>query len=300
MFALLGGVGACERPSRDNSTVMTPQLYVQQKAASSGSSFYYAFLFLPAQRRAAITAFYAFCREVDDVVDEVSDPGVASTKLAWWRNEVHQAFAGHPQHPVMQALWPLCGEFGIEEAMLQSVIEGCEMDLTQTRYLDYPNLTRYCHLVAGVVGEVSARIFGQTDPATTAYAHTLGLAFQLTNIIRDVGEDALRGRIYLPVTELQQFDVKAHELLNRMDSARFQALMQFQAQRAHDLYDQALNLLPAQDWQTQKPGLMMASIYRTLLREIEAKNFPVLHQRVALTPLRKLWLAWKMQALGRF
>lgn len=279
---------------------MTPQQYVQQKAASSGSSFYYAFLFLPPQRRAAITAFYAFCREVDDVVDEVSDPSVAQTKLAWWRNEVHQAFAGHPQHPVMQALQPLYAEFGIEETMLQSVIEGCEMDLTQTRYLDYPNLSRYCHLVAGVVGEVSARIFGQTDPATTVYAHTLGQAFQLTNIIRDVGEDALRGRIYLPVSELQQFDVKAHEVLNRLDSDRFQALMQFQAQRAHALYDQALSQLPTADWQTQKPGLMMASIYRTLLREIEAQKFPVLQQRVALTPLRKLWLAWKMQALGRF
>jgi phytoene synthase len=279
---------------------MTPQQYVQEKAASSGSSFYYAFLFLPPERRAAITAFYAFCREVDDVVDEVSDPGVANTKLAWWRNEVHQAFEGQPHHPVMQALQPLCATFGIQEALLQSVIEGCEMDLSQTRYLDYPSLTRYCHLVAGVVGEVSAKIFGQSDEVTTQYAHTLGQAFQLTNIIRDVGEDALRGRIYLPVSELQQFDVKAHEILNRVDSDRFQSLMQFQAQRAHALYDQALSLLPAQDWRQQKPGLMMASIYRTLLREIEAQRFPVLKQRVALTPLRKLWLAWKMQALGRF
>jgi phytoene synthase len=279
---------------------MTPQQYVQEKAASSGSSFYYAFLFLPPERRAAITAFYAFCREVDDVVDEVSDPGVASTKLAWWRNEVHQAFQGQPHHPVMQALQPLCANFGIEEALLQSVIEGCEMDLSQTRYLDYPSLSRYCHLVAGVVGEVSAKIFGQSVDATTQYAHTLGQAFQLTNIIRDVGEDALRGRIYLPVSELQQFDVKAHEILNRVDSDRFQSLMQFQAQRAHALYDQALSLLPAQDWRQQKPGLMMASIYRTLLREIEAQRFPVLKQRVSLTPLRKLWLAWKMQALGRF
>lgn len=279
---------------------MTPQDYVQQKASASGSSFYYAFLFLPPQRRAAITAFYAFCREVDDVVDEVTDPGVAASKLAWWHNEVHQAFAGKPNHPVTQALMPLVAEFGIEEASLQSVIEGCEMDLTQTRYLDYPNLTRYCHLVAGVVGEVSAKIFGQTDSETTAYAYKLGQAFQLTNIIRDVGEDALRGRIYLPVNELQQFDVKAHEILNRLDSARFQALMQFQAVRAHALYDEALALLPADDWKHQKPGLMMASIYRTLLREIEARKFPVLTQRVTLTPLHKLWLAWKMQALGRF
>jgi len=279
---------------------MTPQDYVQQKASASGSSFYYAFLFLPPPRRAAITAFYAFCREVDDVVDEVSDPGVAASKLAWWHNEVRQAFAGKPNHPVTQALMPWVAEFKLEEAALQSVIEGCEMDLTQTRYLDYPNLMRYCHLVAGVVGEVSAKIFGQTDAETTAYAHKLGQAFQLTNIIRDVGEDALRGRIYLPVTELQQFDVKAHEILNRVDSERFQALMQFQAQRAHALYDEALALLPASDWTHQKPGLMMASIYRTLLREIETQKFPVLKQRVALTPLRKLWLAWKMQALGRF
>ncbi len=279
---------------------MTPQDYVQQKASASGSSFYYAFLFLPPPRRAAITAFYAFCREVDDVVDEVSDPGVAASKLAWWRNEVRQTFAGTPNHPVTQALMPWLAEFGIKEADLQSVIEGCEMDLTQTRYLDYPNLTRYCHLVAGVVGEVSAKIFGQTDASTTAYAHKLGQAFQLTNIIRDVGEDALRGRIYLPVSELQQFDVKAHEVLNRLGSERFQTLMQFQAARAHALYDEALALLPPTDWKHQKPGLMMASIYRTLLREIELQKFPVLTQRVALTPLRKFWLAWKMQALGRF
>ena len=278
---------------------MTPEQYVQQKAVASGSSFYYAFLFLPAPRRAAITAFYAFCREVDDVVDEMVDAGVAATKLAWWKGEVAQAFAGQPSHPVMKALMPHTADYGIQARHLQAVIDGCQMDLEQTRYLDYPNLQRYCHLVAGVVGEVAARIFGQTEPATTEYAHTLGQALQLTNIIRDVGEDALRGRIYLPVSELQQFDVKAHEILKRGYSERFTALMQFQAQRAHGLYDQALALLPAADRRAQKPGLMMASIYRTLLREIEAENFQVLHQRIKLTPVRKLWLAWKVQALGR-
>jgi len=279
---------------------MSPQDYVQQKAAASGSSFYYAFLFLPPERRAAITAFYAFCREVDDVVDEVSDPGVAATKLAWWQKEVQQAFADQPSHPVMQALMPHAAAFGIQSRHLMAVIEGCQMDLQQTRYLDYPGLQRYCHLVAGVVGEVAARIFGQTDEATTRYAHTLGLAFQLTNIIRDVGEDALRGRIYLPIDELQRFDVKAQELLQRQYSQRFSELMKFQAERAHALYDEAMDLLPSADRRSQKPGLMMASIYRTLLREIEASDFQVLHQRIALTPLRKLWLAWKMQALGRF
>jgi 15-cis-phytoene synthase len=277
---------------------MTPEQYVQQKAAASGSSFYYAFLFLPKPRRAAITAFYAFCREVDDVVDEVSDPSVARTKLAWWQTEVAQAFAGEPHHPVMRALMPLVKEFSIEQHHLLAVIEGCQMDMEQTRYLDYPGLQRYCHLVAGIVGEVAAQIFGQTQPQTTAYAHTLGQAFQLTNIIRDVGEDALRGRIYLPVSELQQFDVKAHELLKRSYSERFAALMKFQAERAHSLYDQAMALLPEQDRRAQKPGLMMASIYRTLLREIEKDKFQVLHQRISLTPLRKFWLAWKVQALG--
>jgi phytoene synthase len=277
---------------------MTPQDYVQQKAAASGSSFYYAFLFLPKPRRAAITAFYAFCREVDDVVDDMVDASVASTKLAWWQGEVAKAFAGQPTHPVMQALMPLVADYKIEQRHLQSVIEGCQMDLSQTRYLDYPGLQRYCHLVAGVVGEVAANIFGQTDPGTTAYAHKLGQALQLTNIIRDVGEDALRGRIYLPVNELQQFDVKAHELLKRSYSDRFTALMKFQAQRAQGLYDEALALLPEADRRAQKPGLMMASIYRDLLREIERDNFQVLHQRVSLTPLRKLWLAWKVQALG--
>ena len=282
---------------------MTPQQYVQQKAAASGSSFYYAFLFLPRPRRAAITAFYAFCREVDDVVDEATDLGVASTKLAWWRQEVQRAFAGEPSHPVMRALMPLAADHGIEARQLLAVIEGCQMDLEQTRYLDYAGLQRYCHLVAGIVGEVAAGIFGQTDPRTTAYAHKLGLALQLTNIIRDVGEDALRGRVYLPIDELQRFDVRAHELLRRQGDAgfpeRFTALMRFQAERAHAAYDEALALLPEADRLAQKPGLMMASIYRTLLREIERDGFAVLHQRVSLTPLRKLWLAWRVQALGR-
>ena len=278
---------------------MNAQEYVQEKAVASGSSFYYAFLFLPKPRRNAITAFYAFCREVDDVVDGVNDPTVAQAKLAWWQAEVAQSFAGKPSHPVMQALAPCIGPYGIEQAQLQAVIDGCRMDLMQTRYLDFPALQQYCHLVAGVVGEVTARIIGQSDPGTTDYAHRLGLAFQLTNIIRDVGEDAMRGRIYLPMSELQQFDVKAHEVLNRKYSDRFIALMRFQAERALRLYDEALALLPAADRRSQKPGLMMASIYRTLLREIERDGFQVLHQRVSLTPLRKLWLAWRVQALGR-
>ena len=272
---------------------MTPEQYVQDKAAKSGSSFYYAFLFLPPPRRAAITAFYAFCREVDDVVDEVHDPSVAATKLAWWRKEVAMSFGGQPSHPVMKALMPHAAVFDIRAEHLVAVIEGCQMDLDQSRYLDFAGLARYCHLVAGVVGEVASGIFGRTEPATVQYAHKLGLAMQLTNIIRDVGDDARRGRIYLPVSELQQFEVKAQEVLNRGYSDRFTQLMRFQAERAHLVYDEALALLPDVDRRSQKPGLMMANIYRTLLREIEADNFQVLHQRTSLTPLRKLWIAMR-------
>ena len=278
---------------------MTPERYVEEKAAKSGSSFYYAFLFLPPPRRAAITAFYAFCREVDDVVDEVSDPSVAAAKLAWWRNEVASGFAGRPSHPVMQALMPHAAAYDIRVEQLLAVIEGCQMDLDQSRYLDYTALARYCHLVAGVVGEVAAGIFGRTQEATSAYARQLGLAMQLTNIIRDVGDDARRGRIYLPVSELKQFGVTAQEVLNRGYSERFTALMKFQAERANRCYDEAFSLLPEADARAQKPGVMMANIYRTLLREIEADNFQVLHQRTSLTPLRKLWIAMRTNWRGR-
>ena len=281
---------------------MTPDEYCASRAARSGSSFYYSFRLLPGDRRRAITALYAFCREVDDVVDEVHDPEVARAKLAWWRQEVQVAFAGQASHPVTQALMPLAAQFGIEPRHLLAVIEGCQIDLQQTRFLDYAGLQHYCHLVAGVVGEVASGIFGRTDERTVQYAHRLGLAMQLTNIIRDVGDDARRGRIYIPVSELQQFDVRAQEILKRDApwgySDRFEALMRFQAERAHRLYDEALALLPEADRRAQRPGVMMANIYRTLLREIEADGFRVLHQRTSLTPLRKLWIAWRTHWRG--
>jgi 15-cis-phytoene synthase len=282
---------------------MTPEKYVQDKAAQSGSSFYYAFMFLPPPKRAAITAFYAFCREVDDVVDDTIDGGVAATKLAWWRQEVASAFAGEATHPVTKALMPHTQPNRITAAHLSAVIDGCQMDLEQTRYLDFAALQRYCHLVAGIVGEVAATIFGRTTEQTVRYAHTLGQALQLTNIIRDVGDDARRGRIYLPIDEMQRFEVKASEILMRQApwgySDRFTALMRFQAERAHRTYDDALALLPDADRDAQRPGLMMANIYRTLLREIEGDGFRVLHQRTSLTPLRKLWIAARTQWRGR-
>jgi 15-cis-phytoene synthase len=272
---------------------MTPDEYCQRKAAASGSSFYYSFLFLPPERRRAITALYAFCREVDDVVDETSDAQLAATKLAWWRVELGKLFAGNPEHPVTKALAPHLQPFAITQEKLSDIIDGMEMDLTQTRYLDWPGLERYCYRVASVVGLLAAGIFGYRDERTLDYARNLGLAFQLTNIIRDVGEDARKNRIYLPMADLKQFGVPAADILQARETPEFRRLMSFEAARAREHYEKAMQALPAEDRKPQRPGLIMAAIYRALLEEIERDGFRVLTQRTSLTPLRKLWIAWK-------
>lgn len=282
---------------------MTPDEYCQNTAAQSGSSFYYAFRFLPDARRRAITAFYAFCREVDNVVDEVADPSVAKLKLSFWRREVDGLFAGEPQHPVMQALAPHVESMWLPQSALHTVIDGMQQDLEKTRYLSFDELEQYCYKVAGVVGEVSARIFGMTtpeNPSTLSYARAMGEALQLTNIIRDVGEDARRGRIYLPQEDLQKFGVSASAIL-RCDpkaSGDFQALMTHQYTRAVAAYERAHNTLPSEDRRAQRAGLAMGAIYRALLEEIRRDGFRVLEHRVALTPIRKLWLAWKTVAFA--
>ncbi len=265
--------------------------YCQDKAAASGSSFYYSFLFLPPERRQAITALYAFCREVDDVVDECNDPNLAENKLDWWRGEVAAMSEGRASHPVTQALKDVSTRFDLPVEQLLEIIDGMQMDLQIARYPDFRNLQLYCYRVASVVGLLSAGIFGYQDRQTLKYAHDLGMAFQLTNIIRDVGEDARRGRIYLPIDELQRFEVPAGDLLEANHSERFAALMEFQYQRAESFYEKAFAQLPAVDRKAQRPGLVMASIYRTLLAEIRADGFQVLDRRTSLTPLRKVWLA---------
>ncbi|HPE03203.1 MAG: presqualene diphosphate synthase HpnD [Thauera sp.] len=270
---------------------MNPHDYCQDKAAKSGSSFYYSFMFLPPERRQAITALYAFCREVDDVVDECHDLSLAQTKLEWWRQEVGRVYAGTPTHPVGHALKDVIKGFRLPQEQLFEIIDGMAMDLSQTRYLDFKGLQLYCYRVASVVGLLAAEIFGYQDRQTLKYAHDLGLAFQLTNIIRDVGEDARRGRIYLPIEDLQRFEVPAKDLLEARYSDAFRELMAFQAERAEKFYDQAFAQLPAIDRKAQRPGLVMAAIYRTLLREIAADGFLVLDRRTSLTPLRKVWLA---------
>jgi len=273
---------------------MSPQEYCQSKAATSGSSFYYSFMFLPKPRREAITALYAFCREVDDIADECHEPDIARAKLAWWRNEVSNLYAGHPQHPVTKALAPAVQTYNLNEEHFQEIIDGMQMDLEQNRYIDFKQLQLYCYRVASVVGLLSASIFGYSDRKTLKYAHDLGLAFQLTNIVRDVGEDARRDRIYLPLDELAKFDVTENDMLQGRESEQVRNLLEFQIERAESYYERAFAELPARDRKAQRTGLVMAAIYRSLLHEIKSGGGEkVLNARIALTPLRKLWIAWK-------
>jgi phytoene synthase len=272
---------------------MTPEQYCQHKAAQSGSSFYYSFLFLQPERRRAITALYAFCREVDDVVDECTDVQLARTKLAWWRAELVSMYQGKPSHPVTQSRAEATHSYNLPQELLMEIIDGMEMDLSQTRYADFKALHLYCYRVASVVGLLAAEIFGYEDRRTLKYAHDLGLAFQLTNIIRDVGEDARLGRIYLPADELVRFGVPVEDILHARYSNAFSSLMEFQIERAESLYEQAFAQLPAQDRRAQRPGLVMAAIYRALLHEIRRDGCRVLDRRTALTPVRKLWIAWR-------
>jgi phytoene synthase len=272
---------------------MTPEQYCQEKAANSGSSFYYSFLFLPLEKRRAITAVYAFCREVDDVVDECSDAVVARMKLNWWRDELRRTYEGDPQHPVARALQPIVNQYALPQEYFLEIIDGMEMDLDQTRYATFKDLALYCYRVAGVVGLISAEIFGYEDRKTLKYAVDLGTAFQLTNILRDVREDALRGRIYIPDEELVRHGVTAETLRDGPMTEEVRDLLSAQADRAHHYYKQAFEKLPDGDRFSQRSGLIMAEVYLALLTRIEAENFPVLEKRVRLSPWRKLWIAWR-------
>ena len=269
---------------------MTPDEYCEDRAAASGSSFYYSFRFLPKDKRRAITALYAFCREVDDVVDECTDANVARTTLNWWRNEVDSLYNGKPQHPVSQALAPIVTQFNLSQEHFLEIIDGMEMDLEQARYPDFKSLQLYCYRVASVVGLLAAEIFGYTDRKTLKYAHDLGIAFQLTNIIRDIGEDARRNRIYIPMDELQQFGVSAADILNSNETDSFQKLMAFQIERAQRYFQQAIDQLPAVDRKSQRTGLIMAAIYQATLGEVIASGCHVLKERVSLGTGYKLWL----------
>jgi phytoene synthase len=274
---------------------MTPQQYCQQKTAKSGSSFYYSFMFLSKQKREAITALYAFCREVDDIADECTELHIAQVKLNWWRSEIENLYQNKPTHPVSKALLIPIKTYHLDAEHFNEIIDGMEMDLNFNRYEDFKQLQLYCYRVASVVGLLSAQIFGFNNRKTLKFAHDLGMAFQLTNIIRDVGEDARRNRIYLPLDELAKFNVTEDDILHSRESDAVKQLLDHQIERAESYYDRALNELPDEDRKSQRVGLMMAAIYRTLLREIKADGAQkVLNSRTSLGALRKISLAFNV------
>lgn len=272
---------------------MTPEKYCQQKTAKSGSSFYYSFLLLPESRRKAITALYAYCREVDDVVDECREPQVALVKLNWWREEVGRLFQKRPRHPVTRALLEPVERFNLPEEYFLEVLDGMAMDLAQHSYTDFKSLQLYCYRVAGVVGLMAAEIFGYTDRRTLDYAQNLGLAFQLTNIIRDIREDGQRQRLYLPLDELVPYGLTQQDLWQSSPSEAVLPLLRFQVSRARNFYKKAIESLPDSDRYAQRSGLAMAAIYLEVLERIRQNPLAVFNQRVSLSPLRKLWLTWR-------
>ena len=274
--------------------------YCRQKAAESHSSFLSGFRFLSVEKRNAITVLYAFCRELDDVVDGCTDPNVAQITLNWWRSDLEKVFNNEmPEHPVHQALKDIRASFDLPKNEFEALIDGMQMDLEQARYGSFDELKLYCHRVAGVVGCLIARILGFSNPKTLEYAEKMGLALQLTNIIRDVGEDARQGRIYLPIEEMQKFDVPANVIMQCKPTDNFAKLMQFQVNRARETYREAMLLLPAVDKKSQKVGLIMAAIYYALLNEIDrdgAQN--VLTYKIAIPSPRKKRIALKTWLFG--
>lgn len=269
--------------------------YCAQKVAQSGSNFYYSFLFLPPTQRTAITAVYAFCREVDDIVDECTNPEIAAQKISWWATEIDRVFNGSPQHPVGIALTQAIKHYPLQRVWLDEILQGMNMDLHYQGYATIEDLQLYCHCVASTVGMLAATIFGYENPNTLIYARQLGLALQMVNIIRDVGEDARRGRIYIPEDKLQEFSIAPQEILNLQlaNGKSFEALMSNLAQQAKNYYDSAINHLAPEDRHKQRSGLIMAKIYFTILQEIERSKFAVLQQKISITPIRKLWVAWR-------
>lgn len=272
---------------------MKPIDYCREKVSSSGSSFYFAFQFLPARERDGITALYAFCREVDDVVDQLREPDVARMKLGWWRGEIARLFDGTPQHPVTRALAEVRAYAPLEKRWFDEIIDGMAMDLDHDGFETFDDLLLYCWRAAGVVGLLSAAIFGYDDPDTEEYAQHLGTAFQLTNIIRDVAEDAQRGRVYLAREDLRRHGVEVDDLTAAKTSPALAAALTEYGARARDYYNRAFAALPARDRYRQRSGIMMATIYSRLLARIERRGYHVLEKRVALNPLHKLWLAWR-------
>ncbi|WP_309476995.1 presqualene diphosphate synthase HpnD [Trinickia acidisoli] len=267
--------------------------YCARKAAPEGSSAYYALRQAPAARRPLLTALFALRRELEETVKDTSDPTVGRTKLAWWQKETAALTAGQPSHPVSQALAAHCDDIEGEAPMLHRLVAGFEMDLDQARYLDFANLARYIERVGGAFACAVARVTAHEPQRTGEWAPALGNALMLAQFVQELGNDARHGRIYLPIDELQRYGVTAAELINRKYSPAFSELMRFQTNRAREALRAALAGIPATERATQRTLRAQSAMSLALLDEIERDNFQVLHQRIALTPIRKLWIAWR-------
>jgi phytoene synthase len=262
----------------------------------SGSNFYYAFRMLPLEKRRAIYALYSFCRVVDDCVDE--QDGEGEPGLRRWLEEVQRCYAGRPGTELGRELAEALFQFPIPRGCFEDIVAGCRMDLTVRRYAAYADLRVYCERVASAVGLASIEIFGYADPATRQYATELGVALQLTNIIRDVGSDAARGRLYLPLEDLERFGVSEAELMapDGRPRAQVQDLLAFEAERAREQYGRARALLPAADRHAMLPAEVMGAVYRDLLEEIARRGYPISGPKVTLSRPRRAWIALRTLA----
>jgi phytoene synthase len=274
---------------------------VERYTRKSGTSFYYSFLFLPRAKRQGIFAVYAFCRAVDDAVDESPDPGEAARKLEQWEKEIGNAYRGEPETAVGRAVAETVQRFDIPRRHFQEVIAGVRMDLERNRYQTFEDLRPYCDRVAGAVGLICVRIFGVTGERADEYARNLGTGLQLINIMRDVGGDAARGRIYLPKAELERFGVTEDEILENRYTPRFAALMSHQAERARSFLTRADASAFGRKRALLFPAEAMGAIYAALLRNIEKADYNVFDQRIRVGRMKKIAivLSLRLRALRR-
>ncbi len=272
---------------------------VSRLTRKSRSNFYYAFLLLPRAQREAMYAVYAFCRIVDDVVDAGGDPEAQRRALAHWRREVAGCFDGTPEEPVTQRLAQAVRAFPIPRAALEEIISGVEMDLDRSRYETFDELYPYCYRVASAVGLCCIEIFGYADPRARDYAVDLGVALQLTNILRDLQADARQGRVYLPQEDLRRFRVSAEDLRLGRYTPEFVELMGFEALRTRGFYRRAWETLPEGDARRLFAAEIMGRIYFALLRAIEARQYRVFDGSITLPVSTKLAIALRCWAGAR-
>jgi len=272
---------------------MTPPQYCEEKTRGSGSSFYYAFLFLEEDQRPAMMALYAFCREVDDIADEISDEAVATQKTGFWREELHRAFNNQAQHPAGMELQWAKDHFSLDEELFVEILDGMLMDISGKPILKGSDLSLYCYRVAGAVGLLSIEIFGYQSRKARDFATSLGEALQLTNILRDLKQDAAIGRIYLPQEDRIHYKVADQDFKEGNMSEGMTALLQHYGEKAESAYKKALEQLPVEDRESLRPSLLMASIYYAQFKRLKSHNYDSWRYSARISPLRKIWIAWR-------